>query len=158
GPQRIEASGDLQRRAHAYIALEHFAVVPDLLDDVVDPLLVDTQRLAHAGRYAKDALDGGVVALQHFVDILGGDAVLLGLELGVEGPAHDVAELVVAMAHHGAQRLLGDDFRQDDVVVRVGRVGGAGRIEARGVGREDVAAAGKEGGAHLFDLLDDHRL
>ena len=57
-----------------------------------------------------------------------------------------------------AQRLLGDDLRQDDVVVRVRRVGRAGRVEARGVGREDVAAAGEEGGAHFLDLLDDDRL
>ena len=62
------------------------------------------------------------------------------------------------MAHHRSQRLLGDDLRQDDVVVRVGGVGGAGRVEARGVGREHVAAAGEEGGADFLDLLDDDRL
>ena len=33
------------------------AVVTDLLDDVVDPLLVDPERLAHARRHAEDALD-----------------------------------------------------------------------------------------------------
>src|SRR5262245_2643204 len=75
GPQRVLAAGDLERRALADVALEHLAVVTDLLDDVVDPLLVDAERLAHARRDAEDALDGRVVALQHLVDVLGGDAV-----------------------------------------------------------------------------------
>jgi len=49
GPQRILAAGDLERRALADIALEHLAVVTDLLDDRVDPLLVDAERLAMPG-------------------------------------------------------------------------------------------------------------
>src|SRR5215475_11227691 len=44
GPQPVEPSLDLERRAHAEVALEALAVVPDLLDDVVDPLFVDPQR------------------------------------------------------------------------------------------------------------------
>src|SRR4029077_1784565 len=86
-PQCILTAGDLERRAHADVALEHLAVVTDLLDDVVDPLLVDAERLAHARSDAEDALDGGVVALQHLVDVLRGDAVLLGLDLGEQRPA-----------------------------------------------------------------------
>ena len=62
------------------------------------------------------------------------------------------------MAHDRAQRLLGDDLRQDDVVVRVGRVGGAGRVETRGVGRVDVAAAAEERRTDFLDLLDHDRL
>ncbi len=51
--------------------------------------------------------------------------------------------LVVALAHERAERLLGDDLRQDDEVggVLVGRA--AGR-EARGVGGVGVAGAGQE--------------
>ncbi len=97
----------------------------------------------------------GILALQHLVDVLGRDAVLLGLDHGVESPAHDVGELIVAVAHDGTQRFLGDDLRQDDVVIRRGGVGGAGRVEARSVRGEHVAAAGEEGGAHFLDLLDD---
>src|SRR6187455_1011102 len=66
-PKLVEAALDLERRALADIALEALAVVADLLDDVVDPLLVDTGRLAHAGRDAQDTLDAGVIALQHLV-------------------------------------------------------------------------------------------
>src|SRR4051812_38329274 len=161
GPQRVQATLDLERAAHADVAVEALAVVTDLLDDVVDPLLVDAERLAHARRRAEDALDGGIVALQHLVDVLGRDAVFLRLDHGVERPAHDVGELVVALAHRRTERLLGDDLRQDDEVLGLGRrrrVGGAGRIEARRVGGVDVATAGIEGGADLLDLLDDHRL
>src|SRR5688572_6390626 len=77
GPQRIEAAGDLEGRAVTQVAIVAFAVVPDLPDDVVDPFLVDPQRLAQARRHAEDALDRGMAALQHLVDILRGDAVLL---------------------------------------------------------------------------------
>src|SRR5581483_12394348 len=80
GPQFVEAAVDLEDRACADIAVEALAVIADLLDDVDDPLLVDTKRLAHAGGDAEDALDRRVVALQHLVDVLGVDAVFLGLE------------------------------------------------------------------------------
>src|SRR5436190_7607198 len=161
GPQSVRATLDLERAAHADIAIEALAVVADLLDDGVDPFLVEAERLAHAGGDAEDALDGGVVALGHLVDVGRGDTVFLGLDHGVERPAHDVGELVVAVAHHRPERLLGDDLRQDQEVVEGARrrhVGGARGGEARGVGGVDVAAAGEEGGADLVDLFDDHRL
>src|SRR5690242_21840801 len=86
-PQRIQAALDLERRPHADVALEALAVIADLLDDVVGPLLVDAERLAHPGRHAEQTLDAGIVALQHFVDVLRGDAVLLGLDHGELAPA-----------------------------------------------------------------------
>src|SRR5215470_17483856 len=107
GPQIVQAAVDFQHRAGTDVALEALAVVPDLLDDVVDPLLVDPQRLAHARCDAEDALDAGILALQHLVDVLRIDAVLFGLHHGVLRPAHDVGELVVAMAHGRCERLLG---------------------------------------------------
>src|SRR5258708_30193889 len=116
GPQLVQTAVDLEDRALADVALVALAVVTDLLDDVVDPLLVDAERLAHAGGDAEDTLDRGIVALQHLVDVLGIDAVLLGLDHGVLGPTDDVGELVVAVAHRRAQRLLGDDLRQDDEI------------------------------------------
>src|SRR5476649_520309 len=135
-PQRVQATLDLERAAHADVALEALAVVTDLLDDVVDPLLVDAERLAHAGRDAEDALDRGILALHHFVDILRRDVVFLGLDHCVLRPAHDVAELVVAVPEGWCQRLLGDDLGQDDEVLGLGRrrhVGGPRRIKTRAV-------------------------
>src|SRR5215218_7858164 len=61
GPQLVQAAVDLEGRLRAEVAVEALAVVTDLLDDGVDPLLVDPQGLAHAWCHAKDALDGGVV-------------------------------------------------------------------------------------------------
>src|SRR4029453_6381 len=87
GPQRVLAALDLEGAAHADVAVEALAVVTDLLDDVVDPLLVDAERLAHAGRDAEDTLDRGILALQHLVDVLRRDAVLLGFDYALLPPA-----------------------------------------------------------------------
>ncbi len=65
---------------------------------------------------------------------------------------------MVALPHGEAERLLGDGARQDRVVGGIGRVGGAGGIEVGQVRGEDVAAAGKEGGAQFVDTLDQDRL
>src|SRR6188474_3533883 len=113
-PQLVQAALDLERAAGADMLVEALAVVPDLLDDVVDPLLVDPERLAHARRDTEDALDRRVLALQHLVDVLRRDAIFLGLDHRVLRPAHDVGELVVAVPDHWPQRLLGDDLRQND--------------------------------------------
>jgi len=59
GPQLVEAALDLERRSHADVAVEAFAVVADLLHDIDDPGLVDAERLAHARGDAEDALDRG---------------------------------------------------------------------------------------------------
>src|SRR5205814_8417388 len=57
GPQRILAALELQPCVLADIALEAVAVIPDLLDDVVHPLLVDADRLALARSDAEAAPD-----------------------------------------------------------------------------------------------------
>src|SRR3546814_5104444 len=57
------------------------------------------------------------------------------LDQRIQGPADDVAPLVVALAHQRTQRLLGDDLRQDDVILGV--------VERRARGRQ----AGKIGRA-----------
>src|SRR5260221_14758982 len=80
GPQIVETALELERRILADIAVEDLAVIADQLDDVVGPFLVETDRLAHARRHAEDALDVGIVGLELLVDILRGDAVLLGLD------------------------------------------------------------------------------
>src|SRR5262249_39311109 len=112
-PELIEAAFDPERAAHADVALEALAVVTDLLDDVVGPLVVDAEPLPHAGGDTEDALDARVLALQHLLNVLRRDLVLLGLQHGEKRPAHDVGELVVAMAHDRSQGLLRDDLRQD---------------------------------------------
>src|SRR4051794_11535816 len=45
-PQRVQAAIDFQRSALAEVALEHFAVVADLLDDLYDPVFRQFQVFA----------------------------------------------------------------------------------------------------------------
>ena len=78
------------------------------------------------------------------VDVGLGDAELLGVDHGEMHPLHDVEPLVVAVAHRRAERLLRDDLRQHDVVVRLGEAQPLG-VEAGGVGGVGVAAAGVVG-------------
>ena len=88
----------------------------------------------------------------------GGDAVFLGLEHGVERPAHHVEPLLVALAHHGAERFLGQVLGQDFPVIRLGQAGthvGGGVGLVVGVG---VAAARFQQAEVLVVVLDQHRL
>ena len=62
------------------------------------------------------------------------------------------------MANHRAERLLGDDLGQDDVVSRIGRVGCARGVEAHTVAGVDITAPGEEGGTNLVDVVEDNRL
>src|SRR5215213_956758 len=140
-PERILAALDLERRALADVLLEDLAVVPDMLDDAERPVVRQADGLAELALRSEHALDLGVVVLGHLVDVRLGDTELFRVDHGVVGPAHDIAPLVVTMADGGAERLLRDDFRQDDVLLGVRRLE-ALRIKARGVRREGVAAAG----------------
>src|SRR5689334_5452091 len=126
-PQLVQAAGQAQRRLQADIALEAFAVVADLLDDVIGPVLGHAHHLAHVVFHAQHAahfriLRGGF----HLVDIGLGDSLLFGDQHHIERPAHDVGPVVVAMAHGWPQRFLGDDLRQDDVVRGVLQLGALG--------------------------------
>src|SRR3546814_12674894 len=68
--------------------------------------------LAHVAFGAQQTTDLGVVAVgSHIVDVLGGDAVLLGIDHGVQRPAHDVAPLIVTLAHKRTQRIRSEERR-----------------------------------------------
>ena len=140
------------------MAVVAFAVVPDLLDDVVHPLLIDADGFAEAGRDAEEALDGRVVALQHFIDVLRGDAHLLGLDHAHQHPFHQIEPLVVAVAHDRTQRFLGNALGQDDMLALAGELADPRRGQARGVGGVAVATARGIGLQQLVELLDQHRL
>src|SRR3954468_1633271 len=143
-PQRVQAARDLQWRALPDVAFERLAVIADLLDDAIGPVVWQTERFAMLALAAEQPLDVRVVGFLLLVDVGLGDAELLGIDHGVMGPLHDVEPLVVAVAHGRSERLLGDDFWQDDVVIDLGEpeplAGKAG-----GVGGVGVAAAGVVG-------------
>ena len=93
----------------------------------------------------------------HLADILGRHAEFFGGDQRVIGPLRDVEPLFVALANSRSERLLGDDLRENDVVVRIIE-GQADRVEARLVGRIDVATAGVIRGVDFLKSLEHDRV
>src|SRR3954468_1274091 len=155
GPQAVVAALETERRE---IDVEAFGVVAHLLDDVIGPAVVEREHLAEVAARADEALDGGVGAPGLLVDVLRREAELLGLDHGEKRPLDDVEPAVVAMADCRAERFLGDELRQDDVLVGLRRARGAQGDEAGLVCGVGVAAAVEVGVQHFVQLLDHHRL
>ena len=82
---------------------------------------------------------------------------MLCRDQGVNGPAHDVRPLVVAMTDDGTERFLGNDFRKDHVVARLVE-GGASGGQTGSVRRIGVATVGEVVLARFLVGLDRHRL
>lgn len=123
------------------VLLEHFAVVTDLLHDLHYPVLGQLEVLAVLTIRAQQAGYVRVLgALGFGLDILRGDARLFGVEHGEQGPLDDAEPFFVALAHHRAQRFLGDGFRQYHVLGRRGQLGALGE-QLRLVRGQHVATA-----------------
>jgi hypothetical protein len=54
---------------------------------------------------------------ERLVEVLRTDAQLFGIEHGEVGPLDDIEPLEIVPDDHGAERLLGEDVRQDLVIV-----------------------------------------
>src|SRR6516164_8070184 len=77
-PQRGQVPVHLVRRILAEIAIEDFGIIPDFLDDIVGPVVGQSETLAHARRDAEELGDLRRRRLRlYLVDVLGGDALLL---------------------------------------------------------------------------------
>src|SRR5688572_29166258 len=79
-PEVVQPARQLECGVRADVALEDLAVVADRLDCPVGPVLVQSEQLAGVLAGPEDALDRGVGARLHLVDIRLRDAVLLGLK------------------------------------------------------------------------------
>src|ERR1043166_6448152 len=90
GPQRVEAALDLERGALAHVALEHLAVVADVLDDAYRPILGQPELLAVVALGTDELFDVGIVRAERLADVLLGEALLLGDDHRVEHPFDDV--------------------------------------------------------------------
>ena len=128
-PQRVEAAGDLERRARADIALEDLAVIADRLDDVVRPSRCRGRgrcrtwcRLPPSRRLISGLSEVFISSTLAWVTPSSS-----AFEQREVHPLDDVEPLVVALADDRAERLLGDDLRQHDVIVRVRRASGGSR-------------------------------
>src|SRR3954452_18108479 len=78
GPQRVEAARDLQRRALPDVLLEDLAVISDMLDDPVAPVLGQPELLAVIAFGPEQALHIRIGGFHLLVDIRLGHAQLLG--------------------------------------------------------------------------------
>src|SRR5690606_5734137 len=103
GPQRIEAALKTNVGVHANIAFERFAVVTDQLDDLVGPVLGQSDRGTEVAFNAEQTLDGRIVRAEHLIDIGLGHAQFLSLEQREIDPAIDLEPLVIALANHRAK-------------------------------------------------------
>ncbi len=118
-----------------------FAVIADRLHDPRHPVLGHAERFAEIAVGAEHALELRLVRFRHVVDVLLGDAELFGVDHRKQRPLHEIEPLIVAMAHHRAERLFRDHFRKHGVIGRIGKLQALG-IELRDVGGEDVATSG----------------
>src|SRR3984957_12541292 len=99
GPQRVESARDLQRRTLTDIALKNFAVIADVLDDAIGPVVGQPHCFTELAFEAEQAADFRIGRALLVVDVVLVDAKFLGVEHRMVGPAHDVFPGVVALAH-----------------------------------------------------------
>src|SRR5688572_18029935 len=70
-PERVDAALEAEGRE---VRFERLAVVPDLLDDVERPAVIQREHLADVAGRADEALHGGILARERLVDRLRGEA------------------------------------------------------------------------------------
>ena len=85
-------------------------------------------------------MDVGIGARHHAVDIGGSESKFFSGQHGVEGPFDDIEPVVVTLTDCRSQRFLGDDFREDDIIVGVGKLDAQG-IQLGLIAGQNVAAA-----------------
>src|SRR5262249_59231484 len=107
-PERVDAALEPERRLGADIAVEHVPVIPDLLDDLIDPVGLEAEQLAHVVLLvdAEQAPNARVLRALHLIYVRAINAELLGLDHREEHPLHDREQLFVAAADRRAERLL----------------------------------------------------
>src|SRR5262249_38262236 len=71
GPQLVQSSLDLERRAQPNIPLERFAVVADLFDDAHRPILAQAKLFAEIPFGSDKAFDFRIGGFERLIDILG---------------------------------------------------------------------------------------
>jgi hypothetical protein len=157
--QFVDAARQADRRLRTDVALEDLAVVAGGLDRADHPVLVQPQQLAGVLGRADDAHHDRVLAfLGHLLDVRLRDPELLGFDQAEDDPLGDREPLVVAAAHHRPERLLGDQFGQDHVLLRILGFLVAHRGQSRGIGGVSDTTPGEVGTGRRLHFLEDHGL
>src|SRR5262245_24600906 len=121
-PELVQPSRYRQPGVRSEISLEHFTIVADERDGTHHPVSGEAKLLAIVAFAADESPDAGVLRFHSFFDSLRAHAKLLGIDHGEVRPLDDVEPLVIALANHRPQRLLGDDIRQNDVTLGIGEL------------------------------------
>src|SRR6185437_5050767 len=96
-PELVQAARDLQLGAFADIAVIDFAVIADMLDDAHGPVLGKAEVHAIGAFVADKAHHVGLFRLHRLVDVLRGDAELLGVDHRIQRPFDDHHPVIVAL-------------------------------------------------------------
>src|SRR5262245_56643496 len=104
-PQIVETAWQRDRRGHSEVALEDFAVVADVVDDVPGPRVVESERGAIARLHAEQARDVGIVSRRHLWKIRRRDAECLRLDHCEDCPAQGVEQVDVLLTYELRQRF-----------------------------------------------------
>src|SRR5262245_51577133 len=117
-PEAIEPARNVELRPDPDIAFEHFSIIPYVPHDPHRPVLGEADLLPVASLGADEASHGGLIGRHRGRQSLRRDAKLVGIDHGKVSPLDDIEPLVIAEAHSRPERLLRDDVRKDDVIVR----------------------------------------
>ena len=88
-----------------WIAVENFAVVADFRDHTPGPHIVESKRGPVPGTSPQQPSDRGIVARRHLRDVGRRDAPLLGGNHREHGPAQDIEQVDIFLAHELCERL-----------------------------------------------------
>ena len=139
------------------MAFKQFPVIADGFNGTHRPLRIDSHIGTGIAFQPDKALDSRVrCRLLQGPDIAGCNTQLFRADEREQRPADNVEPAVVALTHHGAERLLGQNFGQNDVTVWIGQFEPL-RIEPRLVRRIDIAPFRRIGGHDLVRFLIHNR-
>src|SRR5262249_57467848 len=104
--------------ADADVAVIDFAVVSDVANDAGGPILAEAQLLAISALGANKPHDIWFLGFERFIDVPRANSELFAVDHRLERPFHYQQPLIILLTYDRCERLLRNDIRQNDVIVR----------------------------------------
>ena len=102
------------------VPFPHIIVVPHKFNNVVCPIVGESEFLAKPAVHPEQALDFRIPGMfPDGIDIFLADTQLLGSNADVERPQCNIAPARVILPHQGGEGLFRDNFVQDQVLVTI---------------------------------------